>query len=58
MDSVEFNAVVTSKAMLLKMGVDPQEIAADLVTRFGEEQAFLLLNAARAYAKLEFGVQS
>jgi hypothetical protein len=62
MDNTEFNNVVTSKGHILDAAArvrDPAEakaivdgVKADLVARFGAEQAFLLFHAARLYVTL------
>lgn len=51
-DMDNFNDLVTSTANGLAMGADPADVAADLVAKVGEEQAFLIFHAARAYLAL------
>jgi hypothetical protein len=53
MDNADFNDVVTSTANGLASGAESRDIAERLVQRFGEEQAFLIFHAARAYLAVQ-----
>jgi hypothetical protein len=48
----DFNRLVISAANGLAMGVSPAEVAAELVEKVGEENAFLLFHAAKVYLEL------
>jgi 3-methyladenine DNA glycosylase/8-oxoguanine DNA glycosylase len=52
LDDDVWNMVVKSTAQGIASGADHEQIAARLVERFGEEQAFLLFRAAETYLKI------